>query len=117
MDISPLLRLYYDLSQNTKFKLPSKEMLKLDQTVFTKLVEKLRRAHQTELAYLKHRFKQLTNDFLKREVDRVQRAAVSEVKMLIRKFESVKEEATKYSEMNDKLNEMLVRSEKRVSLL
>lgn len=29
-DIGPLLRLYDELAENTKFKLPSREMLKLD---------------------------------------------------------------------------------------
>jgi len=71
MDISPLLRMYDELAENTKFKLPSRELIKMDQTVFTKLVEKLRRAHSTELAYLKQKLKQETNDYIKKEFDRV----------------------------------------------
>ena len=44
-DISTLLKLYDKLVEITVFKLPSKEMLKLDQSVFTKFLEKLRMAH------------------------------------------------------------------------
>lgn len=82
-----------------------------------KLVEKLRLAHKTELSYLKNQFKHETSEYIKKEIVKVQSAAINEVKTVIRKFDIIKDEATKYSERNDKLHEMLVRSEKRVLLL
>jgi hypothetical protein len=63
-DISPLLKLYDQLAQNTMFKLPSKEILKLDQTVFTKVLEKFRMAHKVELKWLKHSLEKETKDYI-----------------------------------------------------
>jgi hypothetical protein len=46
------------------FKLPSKEILKLDQTVFTKVLEKFRMAHKVELKWLKHSLEKETKDYI-----------------------------------------------------
>jgi hypothetical protein len=51
--VSPLLKYFNDLAKYSNFKLPSVAMLEFDQKFFKKYVERLRKAQQVEIKWVR----------------------------------------------------------------
>lgn len=51
--VSPLLKYFNDLAKHSNFRLPSLSVLEFDQKYFKKYVERLRKAQQFELKWVK----------------------------------------------------------------
>ena len=51
--VSPLLKYFNDLARHSNFKLPSVAMLEFDQKFFKKYVERLRKAQQVEIKWVR----------------------------------------------------------------
>ena len=86
------MRYHDQLSKNTNLKLPSKEILQYDQRVFTKFLEKVRKAHLIEVKWLRERIRIETQKYVEDYREKTLKAATIEIRNIMRQFDDTRKQ-------------------------